>query len=265
MNYNLLRQSFAERRVSLLIYAIGVAAYGIMILAIWPSMQNTGITELWDRYPESIKKAFGASINFGTFDGFMTLEYFAQMWVIVMAAYAISVATGSLAGEIEKGTMELLLGQPISRRAIVVTRHLYFSLGLIVLIAATMAPIIIGAPFAGGDISYRGLAALSLQAFLFYGAIGSIAFFFSASFSSRGRALFASLGILIASYALDLLSKFSDFVNHFHRLSLFSYYDPYRYVHDVSFAWGDLAVLAAISVFFTTGAVVWFERRDIAV
>lgn len=265
MNYNLLRQSFAERRVSLLIYAIGVATYSVMILAIWPSMQNTGISELWERYPESIKKAFGASINFATFDGFMTLEYFAQMWVIVMAAYAISVATGSLAGEIEKGTMELLLGQPISRRAIVITRHMHLSLGLIVLIAATLVPIIVGAPVVDGEISYKGLAFLSLQAFLFYAAIGSIAFFFSASFSSRGRALFASLGILIASYALDLLSKFSNFVDHFHRLSLFNYYDPYRYLHDLSFAWGDLAVLTAIVVFFTAAAIVWFERRDIAV
>lgn len=265
MNFNLLKQSLADRRVSLLIYAASVALYGIMILAIWPSMQASGISEMWDRYPESIKKAFGATINFGEFDGFIALEYFAQMWVIIMAAFAISLATGALAGEIEKGSMELLLSQPISRRSIVITRHFYFSISLLALIAATMLPLMIGAPLVDGELSNMGVAAVSLLAFLFYGAIGSMAFFFSSISSSRGKALFASLGVLIGSYALDLLSKFNDFIDNFHFLSLFYYYDPYRYLHDASIAWGDLAVLAAIIVVSTGAAVTWFERRDIAV
>lgn len=265
MNFNLLKQSLVDRRLSLSIYAASVALYGVLILAIWPSMQTSGISEMWDRYPESIKKAFGATINFAQFDGFITLEYLAQMWVIIMAAFAIGVATASLAGEIEKGTMELLLSQPISRRSIVVTRHIYMSITLIALIAATMLPLMIGAPLVDGELNNKGVAAVSLLAFLFYEAIGSMAFFFSSIASSRGRALFASLGILIASYTLDLLAKFNEFIDNFHFLSLFYYYDPYRYIHDASIAWGDLAVLAAITLICTAAAVTWFERRDIAV
>jgi len=265
MNFNLLKQSLAERRVSLTIYAASVALYGVIILAIWPSMQTSGISEMWDRYPESIKKAFGATINFAQFDGFITLEYLAQMWVIIMAAFAIGVATSSLAGEIEKGSMELLLSQPIARRTIVVTRHFYLSVTLVALIAATMIPLMIGAPLVDGELSNKGVAAVSLLAFLFYEAIGSVTFLFSAIASSRGRALFAALVILIASYTLDLLAKFNEFIDNFHFLSLFYYYDPYRYMHDASIAWGDLAVLAVITLVSTAAAVIWFERRDIAV
>ena len=265
MNFNLLKQSLSDRKLSLSVYAASVALYGIIILAIWPSIQTSGISELWDRYPESLRKVFGATINFTEFDGFITLEYLGQMWVIIMAAFVIGVATSSLAGEIEKGSMELLLSQPVSRRSIVVSRHFYMSIMLIALIAATMLPLMIGAPLVDGELSNTGVAAVSLLAFLFYEAIGSIAFFFSAIASSRGRALFAALGILIGSYALDLLSKFNEFIDNFHFLSLFYYYDPYRYLNSSSIAWGDLAVMVSITVVSTAAAVVWFERRDIAV
>src|SRR5665811_1886695 len=159
VNLNLLKQSLADRRLSLLVYASSVALYGIMILAIWPSMRSSGLSEMWDRYPENIKKAFGATINYAEFDGFVTLEYFASMWVIIMAAFAISLATGALAGEIEKGTMELLLSQPIARRSIVITRHFYFSISLLALIGATMLPLMIGAQLVDGELSNTGVAA----------------------------------------------------------------------------------------------------------
>lgn len=262
---NLLHRGLTDRRVSLLVYACGLAAYSIFIVAIWSSVKNTQIEQLWNSYPESLRKAFGASINLGTFDGFFTLEFLNQMWPLVLSVFSIGFATASLAGEVEKGTMEMLLAQPVARRTVVTARHLLYSLTLLALIATTLVPVIVGAPIVGGSISYTGLAALSLQAFLFFAAIGSYSFFFAAIFSSRSLAIFVSAGVLIFAYALDIMSKFNDFINHFHFLSLFNYYDPYRYLHDASFAWGDLAVLAGTIVISTAAAVLWFERRDIAV
>ncbi len=268
MDLNLFRRSLADRRVSLMVYAIGVAAYGVLILAIWPSLKDNveTLNKLWETYPEGLRKAFGGeNFNFGTFDGFLSVEYFNQMWAIVMIAFSVSTATGSISAEIEKGTMELLLAQPISRRAILVTRHLYFELGVLMLIAATLVPIAIGTPLVGGDLNYAGLVAFTIPAFLFFTAIGSVTFLFSALFNSRGVALFASLGLIIFSYALDILAKINDTVSEVHFLSIFYYWDPYRYLHSVDFAWADLAVLAGISIVATAGAVYWFERRDIAV
>ena len=157
MNQNLLRRSIADKRISILVYALGVAAYAVLILAIWPSLKNNvdTLNQLWESYPESLRKAFGGeNFNFGTFDGFLSVEYFNQMWVIVMVAFSVSIATGSISAEIENGTMELLLAQPISRRSILVTRHLFFDLGILFLIAAPLIPIAVGAPLIGGDLNY---------------------------------------------------------------------------------------------------------------
>jgi len=106
---------------------------------------------------------------------------------------------------------------------------------------------------------------MAVPSFLFFTAIGSVTFFFSALFSSRGRAIFVSLGIIIFSYALDILAKINDTIGNVHFISIFYYWDPYRYLHDLDFAWVDLAVLAGISIVSTAAAVIWFERRDIAV
>lgn len=265
MNVNLIRRGFADKRISLAIYAAGVLLYAVFILAIWPSMETSGLSQIWENYPENLKKAFGATINFASFDGFITLEYLSNMWVIIMAVFAIGTGANALSGEIERGTMELLLAQPITRRSVVVSRHFYFSLALIGLIVAALAPIAVGASLVGGEINYHGLLAVGILAFFFYGAIGSYTFMFSSMFNSRGMSISLASGVIIFAYALDLLSKFNDTVNNFHFLSLFDYYDPYRHLHDASYAWGDIAVLAGIIVVCTGVAVTWFERRDIAV
>ena len=268
MNLNLLRRSIADKRISILVYALGVSAYAVFILAIWPSLRTNmeTLNQLWESYPESIRKAFGGeNMVFATFDGFLSVEYFNQMWVIVMIAFCVSIATGAIAFEIEKGTMELLLAQPISRRSILITRHLFFELGLLFLIAATLIPIAVGAPLASADLNYSGLLAMIVPSFLFFTAIGSMTFFFSSLFNSRGVAIFVALGIIIFFYALDILAKINDTISNVHFLSLFYYWDPYRYLHNASFAWTDLAVLAVISILTTACAIIWFERRDIAV
>lgn len=268
MNLNVLRRSIADKRLSILVYAIGVAAYAVMILAIWPSLREniSALNDLWQSYPEGIRKAFGGeNMSFATFDGFLSVEYFNQMWVIVMTAFSISIATGAIASEIEKGTMELLLAQPVSRRSLLLTRHLFFELGLLFLIGATLIPIAIGSPLVNGDMNHLGLLAFVVPSFLFFTAIGSSTFFFSVLFNSRGTAIFVSLGIIIISYALDILAKINDTIGNAHFLSIFYYWDPYRYLHDIDFAWGDLAVLVAITLISTAAAVYRFERRDIAV
>lgn len=268
MNHNLFSRTFADKRISLSVYALGVAAYAVLILAIWPSLRANVelLNQLWQSYPEAIRKAFGGeNMQFATFDGFISVEYFNQMWVIVMAAFSVSIATGSIAAEIENGTMELLLSQPVSRFSILVTRHIFFAMGVLTLIAATFIPIALGAPAVGGDLRYFGLLALVIPSFLFFMAIGSITMFFSALVSSRGRAIFISLGIIIFCYALDILAKINDTVGHFHFLSVFFYWSPYRYLHNIDFAWGDIAVLTGITLAATTGAIWIFKRRDIAV
>ncbi len=264
---NLLVRALLDRRLSLGIYCLGAAAYSIMIIAIWPSMSDDLATleQLWENYPEGLKAAFGAGVSITTIDGFLTLEYFALMWVIIVAPFAIAVTTGAIAGEIEKGTMELLLSQPLPRRVIALTRLAYLKIGLALIIAATMLPILIGVPLIDEQASFSGILALSLQGYLLFLAIGGIGFLFSSLASDRGRAVFLAVGVLIFSYALDLLSQFSDIVENFHFLSLFNYYDPYRYLSSADIAWGDLAVLLAIAVATDLAATAIFQRRDIAV
>ncbi|MHB1389773.1 MAG: hypothetical protein ACYCXF_00845 [Thermoleophilia bacterium] len=116
-----------------------------------------------------------------------------------------------------------------------------------------------------GELRYLGLLAMVPSSFLFFTAIGSITFFFSAMFNNHGRAIFASLGPVFISYVLDIFAKLYYAVSHINLLSIFYCWDPNRYPHGAYFAWGDLMVLAGISVLTRAAAVVWFERCDIAV
>jgi ABC-2 type transport system permease protein len=267
IDYNMLARSFRDRRISLAIYCLGVAAYSLMIIAIWPSMQGNleTLEQLWENYPEGLKAAFGADVVITSFDGFLTLEYFSLMWIIIVAPFAISVSTAAFSGEIEKGTMELLLSQPISRRLIAFSRMAFLELGLLLIVFATMIPVVIGTPLVDEDIKFAGILSLGLLGFILFLCIGSIGLLFSCLMSDRGRAIFLVVGVLIFSYALDILAQFSDTVEKVHFLSLFDYYDPFRYIHNADVAWGDLAVLGGIMIVADVLATVIFRRRDIAV
>lgn len=256
-----------DRRVSLLVYCLGVAAYSLMIIGIWPSMQGNleTLEQLWENYPEGLRAAFGASVSITSFDGFLTLEYFSLMWVIIVAAFSISVSTAAFAGEIEKGTMEMLLSQPVSRPVIAFSRMAYHKIGLVLIIAATMMPVIISVPLMDEELNMTGVLALCLLGFMLFLSIGSIGFFFSSFMNDRGRAIFMVVGVLIFSYALDILAQFNDTVESLNFLSLFNYYDPFRYIHDADIAWGDLAVLLVVSFVCSLAATVIFKRRDVAV
>lgn len=267
MSLNLIFRNIRDRRVSLIIYGLGVAAYGMMMVAIWPSLADDlgTLEQLWENYPEGLKTVFGADIPFTSFDGFITLEYFTIIWIIIGAAFSAGVSTASLAGEIEKGTMELLLAQPISRTSIVLSKMAVHVAGLAGIILATMGPLLLGAMIIGEELSLAGAAALSLLLFMFLLSFGSLGFLFSSWFSDRGKAVFTVTGILIFSYALDVLAKFNDFVDNFHFLSLFNYYDPYPYIHAADIDWSSMMVYLSVALFASILSLLQFRRRDIAV
>jgi ABC-type transport system involved in multi-copper enzyme maturation permease subunit len=115
------------------------------------------------------------------------------------------------------------------------------------------------------ELNNTGVAALSLLLFMFTMSFGSMGFMFSAFYSDRGKAVFTVVGILIFSYALDVLANFNDFIEKLDFLSLFKYYDPYPYISTASIDWSDLAVYAGIIIITSTVAIIRFQRRDIAV
>lgn len=107
---NLLLSELRDRRGAMIGWSIGLGALALLVLLIFPSFSDAfaGL-ELPEFY-----QAFGDFSDFSSLEGFFSAEF--SIWLpLIFGIYAISAGTGTLAGEEEDGTLEILLAQPMPR------------------------------------------------------------------------------------------------------------------------------------------------------
>ncbi|MDO9107630.1 MAG: ABC transporter permease subunit, partial [Coriobacteriia bacterium] len=121
MNFTLIRAALQQRRTSLLWYCIGLATYSFFI--VWYYPQFAGNQAFLEQIQKVMSKemlaAFGAAgLDFSTLGGFLGVEYLSLIWVVIAGFAVINVAAKFIASDVEAGTMELTLTQPVSRLSV---------------------------------------------------------------------------------------------------------------------------------------------------
>ena len=103
-----------------LVYIIVGVLFVWMFVGMFPSFADKAddLNQLMELYPEKMMEAFGvkdAVSIFASVENFLAVENYSFLWPILAIALAISLGGFSVAGEIERKTIEFLLAQPISR------------------------------------------------------------------------------------------------------------------------------------------------------
>jgi ABC-2 type transport system permease protein len=200
--------------------------------------------------------------------------------LILFCVWALGRATSTLVGEIDRGTMELLLAQPISRSKIVLT-HVVVDLVTVPLLGLAM----LGGVAAG--VQLVGLKGVMLTPYL--GAVANVVALIlaltgmimaiSAAGRSRARVLSAGIAIVLTMFLLSFFGQLWEPLRPFRPLSLFFYYQPQRIIIEgnwwvsldplgLSAASGTIfvpgiAVLLAVAVSGYAAAWWIFTRRDL--
>jgi ABC-2 type transport system permease protein len=191
--------------------------------------------------------------------------------VVVLAATVWGITRGSdaVSGQLERGTMEMVLAAPVRRVAVFVTQALATTaaaaLLCTVLWVAVWAAITLG-PWAGKVDPLRFLPAAA-NVFGLMVCMAGISAGVSAADSYRWR----TVGILCGFYVFSILAKLVGrlssplwWVGYF---SFLNAYEPQRLVGDAAESWRLLAVydtvlIGAGVIAYAIGAVL-FARRDL--
>jgi len=260
-------RTLKDRRILLLIYIFASIGLLWMYIALFPSFkdQSASLEQLIKNYPESFMKAFNFDIkSFTTLEGYLSTEQFSFIWPLLIIFMSFGYTGYALASEIEKGTIEILLSQPISRLKLFFGR--YFA-GLLMIIVFTFFSIYAAIPLArvyNIDFNAHNFLTVSILSFLFAWAIYSIGMFFSAVFSGIGRVYFISGSILVLMYVLNIVSALRDNLSDFKYASFFYYFNPQKaLVYNQIDNWSYL-VFIGVAVVLTVLGAIWFSRRDIA-
>jgi ABC-2 type transport system permease protein len=259
-------KSLRDIRRGFLWWSLGLAGFVALIVSVYPTVHsNPALKNLSEDYPKALQAfiAFGGAVDYASAAGYLGIELFSLMVPLLLLVAAIGTGAGSIAGEEERGTLELLLANPVSRTKVVLQKTVALVLEITGLGLVLWVTLWIGALFANMDISAGHLAAATLSAVLLALAYGTIAVLLGAATGRRTVAIGLTAAAAVAAYLVNGLAPLVHALEVPQKLSPFYHYavgDPLR--NGVSFT--HLAVLVAIAVVATALAPWFFSRRDVA-
>lgn len=260
--FNLLRHELQSRIGAILGWGIGLALFGAMYTSLFPqvSEQMSALADL------SIYQAMG--VQLGSFEGYIgsTVVLFAP---IILGIYGIITSTGTLAGEEDSGTLELVLAMPLHRWQIVTMKALAIAVAtfLILVIAGAGNALVLAQikRTVAVDVTPWRLFVAVLNGWPITMTFVMIGLFLSAYLPSRRAAALVLTVIFIASYFGENVAGLVTSLEFLKPISLFTYFDTSPSVFQQGVVAGDVLFLLLIAALFFFLALLSFQRRNVTV
>ena len=259
-------KSLRDLRRSFVGWSLGLAGYVALIVAVYPSIRdNPDLNELVESYPEALKAflAFGGQADFTSAAGYLGSELFSFMIPALFLVASIGNGAGSIAGEEERGTLDLLLSFPRSRTRIAVEKLAAMCTEVVALGIVLWLALLIGARLFGMHVSVGHLGAAVLVLVLLAIAYGAVAFMLAAGTGRKTLAVGLTVALAVSAYLVNSLAALVEALEPLQKLSPFYHYvagDPLRQGLD---PW-HMLFLAALGAVAAIVGVALFARRDVA-
>lgn len=179
--------------------------------------------------------------------------------------YIIMSTTRLICGEIDRGTIDLLLTVPLSRWRVYLSVSAWPAICVPWLMACLWFGIWVGSRTADipAPVDVWDLRFVVVNAAACLLAVAGTGMLFSAAGSRRGLMVGAVVGILVTSFLLNWLAAFWPRVQSLSILSILHYFRPFVIILDSRYQTADLAVLLAVALGTWTAGGLIFARRDI--
>ena len=212
MRADLATRALVEHRRGLIGWSIGVAVYGVMMCAIWPTIRDSpALLAALKDYPEAIKEVFGGeAAGFATAAGYLNAELFSMIIPLFFAVFAIGFAASTTGGEEERGLLDLVLAHPVRRSRVVSEKVAALVVGLVVVTVVLAVAMVVAGSLAGLGIPVGDVVAACVGAGLVGLVAGSFALLVGLVRGTRAAAIGAASIVLGLTYLLQILSGFVD-------------------------------------------------------
>jgi ABC-2 type transport system permease protein len=264
VNGALFRQTWRAQRLKLAVVSSALAVWGFLLPVVYAQF-GSQFRAVFDSgiLPVQFSRLGGGDIF--SVPGAMALSLIHPIGIILTSVFSVGFSSTAIAGERERGTLEVALARPIARRNFYLTL-LAAAFGFVaVTVAVLLTGSIAGAAFAGvvGEVPIRHLPLLWLNSVLLFGAFASVGLAASVSFDRVAPSLGVTLGFVVFMYFLEILGSLWPAAEKLQPYSLFHYLNA-RAVLLGTTTPGDQTVLAAVIIIAVAWALAVFPRRDLA-
>ena len=257
--------TLGRMRGAVLGWGLGLAILGGYLLRFFDTLaaQADDFTSLIAQYPKELMAFFGDMTQLFTPAGYLHTEFFSYI-PLILGIFVISLGSGLLAGDEEKGTLDLVLSHPISRSRLFAGRlagYVSAILGILFIIWVSFIISIQGTLLEEISAGEMALPLLSLAGLLVF--FGAMALLLSLLLPSQRAATMVASLILFSSFFLSGMASINSDLETLETYSPFHYYQGGNALNDMNWAW--LGILTGLAVLMILLACWRFERRDIRV
>ncbi|MDF9744366.1 ABC transporter permease [Natrinema salsiterrestre] len=253
-----------RRRIRGSIYlSIGLSLLAAMVIWVYPSFEaEVDLDQLLAAYPEPILQVMGVR-TMASLGGFLSFELYTFGWIILLGLYLAYATAGTIADDVDRGRMDVVLAMPISRSRVVGER---FAAMAVPIVGANLLPpivVYVGARLIGHPIGAADVLAVHLLSIPYLFACAGIGLFASVIFDRAAIAQRVALGVTFALFLSESLLTGTD-AEAIGAIAPMRYYDPNAVLIDGSYDLVGAGILLAMTVSFLVAAQLWFQRIDIS-
>ena len=264
--WEITRQALRAARRTLAIWAAAFAGLIALYAVIWPSVRgNTSWRNLFDTLPSTYRALFTASgtIDLSTAGGYLGVELMGFMGPALIAVYAITAGSAAIAGEEDRGGLEVTLSAPVSRVQLFGQRFTALLIGIATLMLTTAAALWIFSAVLDMGLGLGAIASAAAALGIFGLFAGAVAIAVGAATGSPAAARGVAALVVVASYLINALAQVTSALRPARPIS------PYYLVlgneplaHGLRLV-GAVSVLAAVAAIAAAGGIL-FALRDLS-
>jgi ABC-2 type transport system permease protein len=238
-------------------WTIGITVYTALMILSFPAFEDSGVLDV-SQYPESMREAFNLQ-SMSTIEPYLSSQVFNFLPLVLMFV-PITIFAGAIAGAEERGSLDILFGNPLPRPVYIVAYWLAVAAMMLAMLATSGVVSWLVAVAIDVDLSLAESLQASLNVFPITMAAGGLALALSATVRQKAIAVGVPAALMFLMYLADIVGKISDDVAIVRDLSFFKAYgDPLQ----EGVSWIGVAVLLAIAIALAALAIPLFQRRDI--
>lgn len=257
------KHTLRRQRGQIIGWSIGLALYGLMMISFYETVTTmTDLEAFLSNYPEEMLAFFENIYELNTPAGYLDTYYFSMMSIIV-GIYAIGACANLLAGDEEKGILDLVMAHPLSRTELFWGRFLGFAASLAVIMLIGWLGWAIPAGPSDLDATWIELLRPFIPLYLVLLLFGAMALLFSMLLPAARLSGMLTGALLVGNYLMIGLANINEELEPIMRFTPLHYYQGGKAVNGLEWAW--LGGLLAATLVLAAGAWLLFRRRDIRV
>jgi len=249
--------------VQILGWGLGIASLGLILVPFYDIFmdQQGDFMQMLESYPPEFMAFFGGDTSsLLTPEGYLGMYGFSLLPLII-GTFAVLVGSGLIAGDEEKGRLDLILSQPVGRTAFFFGRVLAFIAATIAILFIAWLGFVVLLGQSSMDISlfqmFLPFLPLLAQALIY----GMLALLLSMLLPSRNTSAAISGLVVVASYFVSSMAILNESLETIASLLPYAYYQGAEAISGINLTW--LLGLFSVSAFMVLVSWWRFLRRDV--